>query len=102
MAAPKIIYKYQIKDNVVLLPASFKLLKVGTQTGGIFVWGTVNPDDHNIIGRPVVVVPTGADIGTAGLEAAGFQYLDTVIDTFNMLVWHIYEDRENPISGRRE
>lgn len=82
----KNIFKYQLdicsvtRHFSVLMPSTYKILKVGLQGPVPTIWAEVNPDEPDVPHR-FYLVPTGAEVPDG-------QHLDTLF--IDQLVVHLY------------
>jgi hypothetical protein len=84
------IYKYPLAvtdTQTVLMPRRFRVLSVGTQTGGLFVWALVDETTTETVLTKFLVVGTGNPADAAYHQA-------TFIGTVQMppFVWHVFVD----------
>jgi hypothetical protein len=70
------------------MPAGAKVVKVGTQDGGLFLWALVNTANP-VEPRNFKIFPTGIDIS---FEIRGYDFIDSIFD--GPFVWHVYQESE--------
>lgn len=83
------IYKYQLTitdTQTVLMPKRFRVLSVGTQTDGLFVWALVD-ETTEMVPAKFLIVGTGNPADAAYHQA-------TFIGTVQLppFVWHVFVD----------
>lgn len=81
----KVIYKYDLTPKV-LLPKGASVLKAGMQSGGLYIWALVDPNEKTHIERTFEVIGTGHPFEHEYLK---HRFVDTIFD--GPFVWHIWE-----------
>lgn len=82
-----IIYKYQLEAETVI-PATAKILSVGTQDGKPVLWALLDDNDTSGMYRKVLGFPTGVTIDETLLES--YEYVGTASGIDNHYVWHFF------------
>lgn len=81
----KVIYKYALTPKV-LLPKDASILKAGMQSGGLYIWALVDPNETTKVERTFEIVGTGHSFDYERLK---YTFIDTIFD--GPFVWHIFE-----------
>lgn len=84
------VFKYEIdyRDPDVILPKGAKILSVGVQHQGIFLWALVNEEESTTERRLIHLFGTGHEIP----ETLNLLFLGTVFSDNAQLVLHIFEE----------
>lgn len=80
------IWKFPLElmsKQVVPMPVGAKIIKAAVQHERVTLWAIVDPKDE-VLGRGIVIVPTGGDFDDAGLT-----FIETVFA--GPYVWHVFE-----------
>lgn len=83
----KIIYKYPLEKDEVILPKGAQILTVQIQRNSLFVWALVDPHQEETETRKVERYGTGELIP----EIAGHIYINTVFEFEGTYVWHFFQ-----------
>ena len=86
----KTIYKYELRDQVVL-PASAQILYYGTDPRGIAcLWAIVDTEDMKTKTKEYAIIGTGWPVDILyNTPGAGYSYITTVNE--GPYMWHIFE-----------
>ena len=86
------IYKYELYfGRTVYLPKGAKILSVGCQGDGLFLWAEVDPNETRKEARLFIVYGTGHDIESPEKVR---KFVGTALMHGGSLVWHVFEKVE--------
>ena len=81
----KVIYKYELKSEV-LLPKDSLVIKAGMQGDRMYIWVLIDPNEKTHIQRNFEIIGTGHPFDYDSMVC---RFVDTIFD--GPFVWHIWE-----------
>jgi hypothetical protein len=86
------IYKYQLKITdiqTVSMPKGAEILSAQEQHGEVCIWALVNPEEHWMIERTILIIGTGNPIDD-DIDLEDYFFVGTVQCPRSVIVWHVF------------
>lgn len=82
----KVIYKYQLNDenNILSLPAGYKILHIGAQGVSVCAWIMIDTDETTFEDVSFTLICTGQEIPN------NMTYIGTAVVNMLNLVFHVF------------